>query len=89
MKLLSNKKARSSGFMTRKSIRRTATVPFYPGMPVHALNSLGQESKEVVVQQLKPLSGEYRKARLSANRQPFLGANDWFCVMRCLAQQPF
>jgi hypothetical protein len=76
MKLASNKKARSSGFMTSKSITRTATVPylFIHGCRFMRLIPLGlrrmQRSGGSTIGD--PLGSiGYRKARTS-DRQPYL-----------------
>jgi len=55
----------------------------YPGMPVHVPNSLriATNAKKWPFNNRR-LSGEYRKARLSANRQPCLGADDWLWYRR-------
>ena len=74
MKLATNKKARSSGFMTSKSMRRTATGPylFFQGRRfMRIIPSACDESKEVAVQVAigGPLGSiEYRKTRMFAYR---------------------
>jgi hypothetical protein len=51
MKLASSKKALSSGFMTSKSITRTATVPYlFIQRFMRLIPSAGDESKDVAVQ---------------------------------------
>ena len=82
MKLASNKKARSSGFMTSKSIRRTATVPY---LFIHGcrfmrlIPSASDECKEAAVQQLQILLAQEdiaRHERLTGNH--IYGSDDWF-----------
>jgi hypothetical protein len=78
MKLASNKKALSSGFMTSKSIRRTAAVPY---LFIHGFRfmllvlSANDESKEGPVQvALEVLSGRENIAR---HECPLTGDHFW------------